>query len=486
MEKLDLAVIKSINKEKTGFFWFKKLNSQYLLTNNTGEYCFLEPLVFESFLNGTLEQNHPDRYPQLQKKGFIRDKMDFAGIAQKIASKNISLGRGTSLHIVVVTLRCDHKCIYCQAKAKDPKVKGLDMDIATAEKVVDRIFESPNQDIAIEFQGGEPLINWETMKFISEYAREKNKSKNKRLLISLVSNLTFMTEDKLDYLMKNNIGICTSLDGPESVHNAHRLNKGSKNSYRNAVQWIKRIKDKIEENKDSYKYRMNALTTVTKFSLSYSKEIIDEFINLGLEGIHLRPVSPFGITKKTWQKLSFSPGDFLDFYKQSLDYIIKLNREGKLFYERTAKIFAFKILTDKDPNFLDIRSPCGAGIGQLAYNYNGDVYTCDEARMLAAVNDKSFKVGNVKENHYKDFINSEKVKTLCLASCLDTLAGCSDCVYQPYCGVCPVYNYILEGNIFSKIRNNPKCKIHAGILDYIFCKLQDEQNKEVFLKWFAA
>jgi len=44
-----------------------------------------------------------------------------------------------------------------------------------------------------------------------------------------------------------------------------------------------------------------------------------------------------------------------------------------------------KILTENDPNFLDSRSPCGACIGQVAYNYDGKVYTCDEGRMFARV-----------------------------------------------------------------------------------------------------
>jgi hypothetical protein len=30
---------------------------------------------------------------------------------------------------------------------------------------------------------------------------------------------------------------------------------------------------------------------------------------------------------------------------------------------------------------LELRSPCGAGIGQLLYNYDGKVYTCDEGRI---------------------------------------------------------------------------------------------------------
>jgi len=69
--------------------------------------------------------------------------------------------------------------------------------------------------------------------------------------------------------------------------------------------------------------------------------------------------------------------------------------------EKAAVTFLKKIMTEEDPNHLDFRSPCGAGIGQLAYNYNGKVYTCDEGRMMSMMNDESFCLGNVKKIHTK-------------------------------------------------------------------------------------
>ncbi|MCX5711914.1 MAG: SPASM domain-containing protein, partial [Candidatus Omnitrophica bacterium] len=255
------------------------------------------------------------------------------------------------------------------------------------------------------------------------------------------------------------------------------------NSYKNTVNWIKKIQKKIAKSK-AYDYKMNALTTITQFSLPYYKQIVDEFVGLGFDGIHLRPVTPFGLYNESERKRIWpSSSAFLEFYKKALKYIIDLNLKGKNFYERSAKIFLAKILTEEDPNFLDTRSPCGAGIGQLAYNYNGDVYSCDEGRMLAVIGDETFKVGNVNRNSASELISNDTVKALCLASFLDNLPVCNDCVYKPYCGVCPVYNYLMEKNIFSRIPQNEKCRIHQGILDYIFIKLKEDKNKEVFLKW---
>jgi len=220
---------------------------------------------------------------------------------------------------------------------------------------------------------------------------------------------------------------------------------------------------------------------VTRFSLRHPRKIVDEYIRLGLRGVHLRPLNPFAISHSAWKRLSFSADDFVVFYARAVDYILELNRKGKYFHERFAAIFLAKILGDIDPNYLDIRSPCGAGIGQLAYNYNGDVYTCDEGRMLSRRGENAFKLGNAVSDSYKDFISSPTVKAMCLASCLDNFAGCSQCVYKPYCGVCPLYNYSLAGDIFAK--SAFLCRIHAGILDYLFTKLQDDNIKDIFYKW---
>lgn len=474
----------AVDKEKVGFFRFKQLGRQYLLTNDIGLWCLLEPQYFEAFLSGRMDCMPQDIQQELRSKGFIRDQMDFEGLVARYARRNSYLMQGPSLHIVVVTLRCDHRCLYCQTSSLPITTNSLDMDTATAQATVDRIFESPNPNITIEFQGGEPLANWNTVKFIIEYALKKNAENKKSLIFSLVSNLSFLNDEILQFLMDKNVSICTSLDGPEALHNRNRIATGSRNSYKQTRKSLARIIGSIKKSR-KYKFRVNALATVTKYSLVYAQELVDEYVGLGLEGIHLRPVNPFGIIhKNVWKKIRVSLEGYLQFYKRALEHILDLNRRGVNFYERTAKIFLTKILTDSDPGFLDISSPCGAGTGQLAYNYNGDVYTCDEGRMLAACQDTSFRVGNVRNNSYAELINSAPVKTICMASCLDNLAGCNECVYKPYCGVCPIYNYTVNGSIYSA--TNDRCRIHSAIQDYLFGKLKDAEVKKIFSHWLKA
>jgi len=469
--------LKKIKYDQLGFFRFKKFKNKYLLTNNLGQYLFLTQKEFNGFLTGNLDKN--------KGRGFLKKEMDLTETIDKYRLKNDFLLGGPSLHIVVVTLRCNLKCVYCHASAQGMNREELDMDKVIAKETVDKIFETTSPFVAIEFQGGEPLVNWPIVKYIIEYAQKKNKKVKKELELRLVSNFVLMTQDKFKYLIDNKVAMCLSLDGPEKVHNKNRVLIGGKGgSYQYAVKWAKKffkLYPKLKEK--GYIFKMGAAITVSRFSLPYYKQIVDEFIGLGFDDIYLRPLNPFGFTKNNFKKLGYGVDNYVKFYKKAIDYMIELNLKGKKFREKTAHTFLTKILTEYDPNHLDLRSPCGAGIGQLAYNYNGQVYTCDEGRMLSMMGDESFCLGNVRENTYQELVGSPVVRTMCTASCLEGLPYCNDCVYKPYCGICPIYNYSEQGNIFGQMPTNQRCQINMAILDFLFQKLQDKKAGPILKSW---
>ena len=78
------------------------------------------------------------------------------------------------------------------------KDRSADMSLATAKRVVDQIFTSPSPALAIEFQGGEPLVNFEVVRFVIEYATERNRDEGRDLQFLLVSNLAAMDEEVLN------------------------------------------------------------------------------------------------------------------------------------------------------------------------------------------------------------------------------------------------------------------------------------------------
>lgn len=164
---------------------------------------------------------------------------------------------------------------------------------------------------------------------------------------------------------------------------------------------------------------------------------------------------------------------------------MELNKQGKPFSEGHAGIFLSKILSGQAQNYMELRSPCGAAIGQAAYYFNGDVYTCDEGRMIAEMGDSAFKLGNVYKNSYDEMMSSPVCKTVCAASVLESLPECTDCVYQPYCGTCPALNYASEHNVFKRDARGYRCQIYRGMLDAIFAILfrNDPKDIEILQTW---
>lgn len=472
--------------ENVSACYYRRLGNRVLLTNDCGLYVILSDAEFKKFLGNRIQEGSR-LWDNLCGEGFVRNRMDFEGLATDLRKLNMSLWSGPTLHIIVATLRCDLKCVYCQSSVVGPAGRETDMTPETARAVVDRIFESPSPGITIEFQGGEPLLNWPVVKFVIEYAKKKNEIAGKQLQISLVSNFSLMDMEKFDYLIENEISLCTSLDGPEKLHNRNRISapNSSASSYRQALKWIREVQKRLKESKPPKKriFLPNALMTTTRFSFPHYKEIVDEYVRLGMEGIFIRPLSPIGYAKRVWDKIGYEPEEYVEFYKRALDYILEVNRGGYELMERMAVILTSKILRQEDPGFLDLRSPCGGGIGQIAYNYNGDVYTCDEGRMLGQQGNHLFRIGNVLKDSYNDIVDNPVTRTCALASCCDVQPLCSTCAYKPYCGTCPVLNCETQGSVWGLLPSNFHCAVVKGMFDHIFSKLEDPQTVEIFHSW---
>ena len=442
----------SFDPVQAGFFRFRRLDGKYLITNDFGRYRFLTDEEFRRFISGTLD-NTSLLYARLVKDGFIRDHMDFAALAAVWRNRNRFLWQGPSLHTVVPTLRGQ------TGVSKRDSVR--DMSLETAEKVVNRIFESPSPTLVVEFQGAEPLANWPVVQFIVAAAREKALKTGKDLRLSLVSNLSLMTGEKLEFLIENRVGVRTALDGRART-----------------VRWFRAIREKTK----GRPFGVEAALTVTRSSLPRHKEIVDEHLKLGADEIFLRNPGPFDLAPQSRRKSACSAEEFLAFYRKTLDYILALNKR-KLFMERTARIFLAKILTDADPGSMGARSPAGPGLGQLAYDVDGSVYACDEGLQFSRGGDDSFRIGSVAGGTFRDGASHPAVKALAVASLLDSQPDCSRCAYKPYHGVSPAQCYAEQGDIMGRMPTNARCAIDKGVLDYLFEKLQDEKNEAIFRKW---
>ncbi|MGH7440243.1 MAG: His-Xaa-Ser system radical SAM maturase HxsB [Polyangiaceae bacterium] len=477
-------------------FKHRAIGEQVLITNTEGSFILLSQPDFRSFLEGTIEKG-TELYGKLAERNFVRAEANVGKIAQQMAARRTFIHYGPNLHIVVVTLRCNETCVYCHASRADMKATHTDMTPEIADRTVETIFKTTNPSITIEFQGGEPLVAFPIVKHIIEKARKLNETVGKHLEFTMVSNLSLLDDEKLEYLVANKVQICTSIDGPEHLHDKQRKLPGL-SAHKAATAAIRKVNDAYKAmGLDPTLYHVEALLTTTRDALPRWKEIVDTYVDLGCRALFLRPVDPFGFADRTAPRVEYPRAEYLEFYRSSVDYMLTLNRQGVEILERFAAIFLTKILGGEDPNFLDIRNPCGAAIGQVAYNYDGKVFTCDEGRMLHEMGDSTFLIGDVGKSAssgsgvavpastYREMMGHETVRAMAVASNLDAQPDCVNCTYQAYCGVCPVHNHRTQGSIFGRMRESSLCAVHKGIQDYLFEKIgsRDPDTFETLKRW---
>ena len=461
---------------------WREVDGRILMTNDCGDYVRLDKPRFDRLMAGTLGKDRA-AWAELTRRNMICSPEAEAEVVRRVRQRSPHLLAGPSLHIVVLTLRCNHGCIYCHASRQPEGRDGFDMSLETASHVLDVILASPSPDLTIEFQGGEPSLNFDVLRYFVEEAHRRNPSGAKRLYYSLVSNLTTLTPTQIDFLVDHGVAVCTSLDGPAEIHDHNRPLRDD-SSYRRTLAAMDALAAAYRRRKlDPSLAHANALVTVSRGSLSQPEAIVDEYVRLGQKVVHLRPLNPFGMGRRIWNREGYTAQEFLRFYIRALDHIIALNRKGVEMAEKMAALMLTRILTDQNPNYMDLRSPCGAGLGQLAYNHDGRVYTCDEGRMVGAMGDDLFCIGDVRKDSYADIIAHPGVRSLCVSSCLECLPGCSECAYAPYCGVCPIYNYVEQGDLVARCATNDRCRIQLGIFDYLFRRLSEPGMEQLLRRW---
>lgn len=452
-------------------FQFRYVDGAYFVTNDLGDWIFLDPAGFQALCEGSVERDSA-LWHQLKAKNLIAAEVDIPAQARRWRDKHAFLLYGPSLHAFVLTARCNFGCQYCHSSIVGMQRTDTDMTMEVAERAVDMTFRSTSPVITIEFQGGEPLANWEVLQHVVEYARQKNALAGKALAFSLVSNLTLLDEDKLDYLLDRRVQICTSIDGPADVHNRHRVWRDG-DGFAVTTGWMKRINERyVQMGLDPNLYRVEALPTITRPLLGRARDIVDTFVEHGCRALFLRKLDPFGFAARSAKTLGYSMDDFMRFYVEAVEYMLELNRQGVQIMERNAAIMLSKILADVEPNYLDLRSPGGAVIGQIGYHPNGTVFSSDEGRMVAAMGDNSFQIGSL-DNTYEELMTNATTRALVMASTNYGQPDCVSCAYRPYCGQQPEYNYKTQGSIHGRMRDSTWCRKHKSIFDYLAHKLKD-------------
>jgi His-Xaa-Ser system radical SAM maturase HxsB len=435
---------------------------EVLVVNEVGEHLFLRDDTLRALVNRRLPRDHPD-YLDLKAKHFLCDDLGIAIdlLATQYRTKKSFLEGFTKLHMFVVTLRCDHSCRYCQVSRVSDDRPRYDMSEETARQAVDLMFCSPSPGLKVEFQGGEPLLNFDRIRSIVERCEEINQLERRDVEYVVATNLAPLTDEMLCFFRDHRVLLSTSLDGPQLLHDANRPRRGN-NSYALTLANLHRAREVLGQD------RISATMTTTQRSLDLPREIVDEYVRQGFSSIFLRAVSPYGFALRTGEAQRYAARQFLDFYKQALSRIIEVNRQGYSLVEVYSQILLTKMLTPFATGYVDLQSPAGAGIGAVAYNYDGDVYAGDEARMLGEMGDRRFRLGNVHRDPFEEIFHGETLQALVTASITEAMPGCAECAFLPFCGADPIFHHATQGDVVGHRPTSAFCARNMGMLTHLF------------------
>lgn len=321
---------------------------------------------------------------------------------------------------------CNLRCKYCFAETGSFHGERSMMSREVGLKAIDFVIKNSGKrkNIEIDFFGGEPLMNFEVVKDIVNYANEQGKIHNKNFRYTLTTNGMLLDDEIIDYLNENMSNIVLSLDGTKETNDFLRPDIHREGSYDKIIENYKKIA-KLR-NQDNYYVR----GTFTAHNINFTKDILhiaDEgFMQTSMEPVVLKKNHPLAIKE-----------EHLDTVKREYEILaeeyIKRIKEKKPF-----NFFHFMIDLEQGPCVIKRVSGCGAGSEYLAVTPTGDIYPCHRF-----AGEADYKMGNVFEDEIR-----EDLRNLFINDNVYSKKDCQNCFAKFYCsGGCHANNILIEKDI---------------------------------------
>ena len=151
-------------------------------------------LIFEGFENGRWQP--------------------IVGGVSKEYSNNLDALNKIDRYRVEVSLVCNLKCRYCVVHMNHVAQQNTMMSLNTAKKIVERFNKEVGTQGSIFIMGGEPLTNFEVVKYIIENVKSQS---------IIFTNALTLNDERIEFFYNNNTYILTSLDGYNLEQNEKRF-----------------------------------------------------------------------------------------------------------------------------------------------------------------------------------------------------------------------------------------------------------------------
>ncbi len=298
-----------------------------------------------------------------------------------------------------VTTNCNLNCKYCYEHGNK---KGTSISSNDIPLIIEFVFSFLNNEseIAINFHGGEPLLQIELIDEICNKLKDRRIKKS----YSLTTNGTMITKENLNIVKKHNINLSVSIDGTKDNHNKMRIYHDNTGSYEKCVSGIKLAL--------SVGVDVRGRMTVTPDNYQQLYKNVCSIASLGVNNIVAMP----DLYSEKWTD------EMISRIEIDINSIKKMNGKADFcfFEESVCK-----------------KGVCMGGRNEISIMTNLDLYPC-----TCVVGNEKYKIGNLRNKtwnnkiiHKINKLNKEMIET------------CNGCSFFSMCFTsrCRLYNEVLTG-----------------------------------------
>ena len=444
-------------------YYFYDVNKDEIVPVNEGIYLFLQKKRNLSDLSG----NEKNMIDSLFSNGYLSDNRVRTLCHPNTEDVEFEVNNRACELVLQVTQMCNLCCSYCAFADSEHSVyqrkrSNRSMSWETARKSIDDFLDNSfeNTDVHFGFYGGEPFAEFPLVKKCVEYIEEN--FVGKRIHFTATTNGTLLNDEVIGFIVRHNIHMMFSIDGPKSIHDASRKRLDGSGSFDAAYSALRRVVETYGERyKDFVSIHMviNPANDVDEADVFFKDDFMkshDIPARISIASDSKRD-EPFEKSKDFNMKIKYRSFQSMASHLKLID-IPDLSRIDKSLMEGRLKTdWRFKI--DKSP--LEEKNipggPCIPGKRKVFVDINGDYYPCERV----SENLESMKIGSVT-----DGINTSQCKEL-LNFSQKTANMCRNCFAFRYCGVCIAHVNFDDFSYESKKREcDAAKKSFANILRY--------------------
>ena len=359
----------------------------------------------------------------LKDEGVLFAPDTFEPMAGDLKEKTSGVIKALCLH---VSHTCNLNCSYCFASQGKYNGERAIMSFETGKRALDFLIENSGtrKNLEVDFFGGEPLMNWQVVKDLVEYARKIEKEKNKNFRFTLTTNGVLIDDDVIEFSNREMSNVVLSLDGRKEVHDRFRVDYAGNGSWEKIVPKFQEFVEK-RGNRDYY-----MRGTFTHNNVDFLKDI-EKMLELGFTELSMEPVvcAPGDEGELTKEDLPV----LFEQYEKLAELMIKRKKEGRPF-----TFYHYMIDLSGGPCIYKRISGCGSGTEYMAVTPWGDLYPCHQF-----VGDEKFKLGNIW-----DGVDNKEIQDEFKGCNVYEREECRTCWARLYCsGGCAANAYHSTGSI---------------------------------------